>query len=79
MVKMLIFITFHELRQTVTFCGRYLASENVKSGLLVTRSVAVHHGNDLRLLVTETIYDLDRQQRSVIAVFLVYDHDRCWF
>ena len=27
--KMLIFITFHKLCQTVTFWGRYLASENV--------------------------------------------------
>ena len=29
MVNMFIFITFYKLRQTVTFCGRYLASQNV--------------------------------------------------
>ena len=64
--KMLIFITFHRLHQTVTFWGRYLAAENVKIMLdddkiccrrWWKRSTVVGDRDDLRSLATTTIRD----------------------
>ena len=66
MVKNAHFITFHRLHQTVTFWGRYLASENVKIMLdgdticcrrWWKRSTVVGDRDDLRSLATTTIRD----------------------